>query len=347
MVTAPHTFTTKAEASRYLAVVETDMARGIFVDPRAGRVTLGEWVDEWLRGNPAKRATTRARDESVLCTHFLPSLGQRPLASLTPLDVRRVVDSMTTKVAPATVRTNVGVLAAVLNAAVEADLIARSPVRGVKLATVPPRARPTLTPEELERLADAVAGRYRALILAAGVSALRWSELVGLRVGDIDFLARRVTVTRTISEVSGRHLVADPKSRTSSRTLSLPVFLVEELARHLRDFRPGASPSDLVFTGPRGGTLRRSFASRVFKPAVSLAGLSQDLTFHGLRHAATALMVEHGEHPRVIQHRLGHATARLSMELYAHVPEAADRAAAQHLDARFSRQSGTGVARKA
>ena len=47
-------------------------------------------------------------------------------------------------------------------------------------------------------------------------------------------------------------------------------------------------------------------------------------------------MVEQGEHPRVIQARLGHATARLSLELYAHVPEAADRDVAVHLDASWN-----------
>jgi Phage integrase family len=74
----------------------------------------------------------------------------------------------------------------------------------------------------------------------------------------------------------------------------------------------------------------------VFKPAVIKAGLAADLTFHGLRHVAASLMVEQGEHPRVIQSRLGHATARLSMELYAHVPEAADRDVAVHLDASWN-----------
>ena len=77
------------------------------------------------------------------------------------------------------------------------------------------------------------------------------------------------------------------------------------------------------------------FAEQVFNPAVERAGLDQALTFHGLRHIAASLMVEQGEHPRVIQGRLGHATARLSMELYAHVPEAADRDVATHLDARW------------
>ncbi|MGI8808130.1 MAG: tyrosine-type recombinase/integrase [Acidimicrobiales bacterium] len=91
-----------------------------------------------------------------------------------------------------------------------------------------------------------------------------------------------------------------------------------------------------MFTGPAGGTLRRSFAARVFNRAVAHAGLPDELTFHGLRHVATSFMgVEDGEHPRVIQHRLGHATARLSMELYAHVPEATDRDVASHLDAGF------------
>ena len=91
-----------------------------------------------------------------------------------------------------------------------------------------------------------------------------------------------------------------------------------------------------MFTGAKGGTLRRSFAARVFSPAVARAGLPDELTFHGLRHVAASFLVDAGEHPRVIQHRLGHATARLSMELYAHVPETTDRDVASHLDARFS-----------
>ena len=141
---------------------------------------------------------------------------------------------------------------------------------------------------------------------------------------------------QTISEVGGRHAVALTKSKSSARTLTLPAFLVDELAQHLAVYRPGAGADDLVFTGPAGGTLRRSFAARVFNPAVRRAALPEELTFHGLRHVATTFLVEAGEHPRVIQHRLGHATARLSMELYAHVPEATDRNVASNLDARFS-----------
>lgn len=46
-------------------------------------------------------------------------------------------------------------------------------------------------------------------------------------------------------------------------------------------------------------------------------------------------MVDDGVHPRVIQHRLGHATAKLSQELYAHVSDPADQDAAARLGAGF------------
>jgi integrase len=77
------------------------------------------------------------------------------------------------------------------------------------------------------------------------------------------------------------------------------------------------------------------------------AGLDEALTFHGLRHVAASLTVEAGDHPRVIQQRLEHATSCLSMELYAHVPEAADRDVATRLDAQFEIPSGTRRARGA
>jgi len=332
---APQTFPTKADASAFLARVQAEMQKGEWRDPALGQVTFRSWAEQWLAANPAKRATTLARDRVVLQTHFFPALGDRQLSSITRSHVKGCVDAMLAKLAATTVRTNLGVLNAVLNAAVDADLITRSLARGIRVAIGPTRERPTLTLDELDRLAEAVPAERRALILVAGVLGLRWSECAGLRVGDVDFLRRTLTVRQTIAEVEGHLIVADTKSRSSRRTLSVPSFLIDELAEHLAAHRPGTGLDDLVFTNPEGGPLRRYFAERVFNPAVKQAGLDEALTFHGLRHVAASLMVEQGEHPRVIQGRLGHATARLSMELYAHVPEAADRDVATHLDARW------------
>lgn len=249
---------------------------------------------------------------------------------------------------PATVRTNLGVLRAVLNAAVEADLIGRSPVRGIRLAKPVPPDRPMLTPEELLRLADAIGPRYRGLVLVGGTLGLRWSEAIGLRVADVNFLGRSIT--------------GDPDDRRGrgparGRPHQESIFTPHDIGARLPPRRAGAAPCAVGTTratragvhesARRPGPLRRTFLARSFKPAVAAAGLDPALTFHGLRHVATSLMVEAGEHPRVIQQRLGHATARLSMELYAHVPEAADRQVAARLDERFASAAGTQRARAA
>lgn len=64
-------------------------------------------------------------------------------------------------------------------------------------------------------------------------------------------------------------------------------------------------------------------------------GRRAGIDFHGLRHVAASLMVASGEHPKVMQARLGHSSQELTMGLYAHVPDDADRAAAVRLEAMF------------
>jgi len=183
-------------------------------------------------------------------------------------------------------------------------------------------------------LADAIGPRYRALVLVAGVVGLRWSEAIGLRIKDVDLRNGTLHVRQAISEVEGVLEVAETKGRSSRRSIAIPQFLIDEFESHIE--RTGRrDPNDLVFIGPKGAPPRRSFAARAFAPAVERAGLPATLTFHGLRHVATTFMVEAGEHPRVIQRRLGHATARLSMELYAHDPDRADQEVAQRLEVVF------------
>jgi integrase len=343
-VTAPATFDSKADALRWLTLLEADLLKGNYLDPRAGQITFDAWSEDWLASKPDKRANSIARDTAALRTHFSPAFGHLELAAIAPVHVRGVVAAMrSARLSPKSVRTYVGTLAAIFNAAVDADLIPRSPVRGFHLETVRRRERPTIPAARLSDLADAVPVRFRALILTAGILGLRWSEAIGLRVRDIGFLTRTVDVCQTVEEVSG-HVKVMPFTKTEAarRTIAVPPSLVAELARHLAEFRPGAAGDDLVFVGERGGVLRRSFLARYLKPAASAVGLPvgrrEGIDFHGLRHIATSFMVSTGEHPKVMQSRLGHATPNLTLGLYAHVADDVDRAAARRLEDLLNRE---------
>jgi hypothetical protein len=94
-VPAPHTFPSKAAATRWLSTVEADQARGIWVDPDGGKVLLVEYAEAWLRGRVRLAPRTREIYATQLRLHILPgldpevpALGGVPLAALTPELVR-------------------------------------------------------------------------------------------------------------------------------------------------------------------------------------------------------------------------------------------------------------------
>jgi len=339
LVAAPLTFERKADAARWLSTIEADLARGVWLDPRpAHGMTVAAWAERWLKSNPDKRPSTVARDRQAL-DQFLLSFGAKPLAAVTPTDARAVIDDLVARQAPATVRRNVASLKAMFNAAVADDLIPRTPIRSLRLPRIEPKAHPELTATDLLRLVDAVPARYRAVVLLAGVLGLRWGEIAGLQLEDVDLLRRQVHVRRQLAELAGTLSVQETKSDRSNRSLAAPTFVIDALGAHIQRFRTGAGCDEPLFTGSRGGLLRRNFLARVLRPAAVEVGLPGAVTTHGLRHVATTLMVEVGEHPRVMQRRLGHADPRLTLGLYALSPTKPMRPAPDGLFGGANRQS--------
>lgn len=88
----------------------------------------------------------------------------------------------------------------------------------------------------------------------------------------------------------------------------------------------------MVFTGARGSVLRRqAFRRKQWLPAVA-ASVGGHLRPHDLRHTHVAMMISEGEHAKVIQLRLGHATIAVTMDIYGHLFDGIDEAAAGRLD---------------
>ncbi len=336
------TFDRKADAQVFLAAIEADMRRGVWRSPDAGRFTFAEVATAWLDSNPAKRLTTLARDTTVVRVHLLPVLGVMRLDQLRPSDVKATVDAMASRgLGARTIRTNYGVLRAILAWAGQDDLIARTPCRGIGLPEVAKTPKPIASADGIARLVDAVPADYRVAVLL-GAMGLREAEVFGLRVGSIDFLRRSVTVQATINEIEGRFVEGDGKTNASVRTISLPRLVTDELAAHLA--RTGRTdPSELVLQAPHGGPVRAAnFRLRVYDPATRAAGL-EGLTFHRLRHSAGHIMRAAGVPLEVIQRRLGHASIRTTADVYGSLPESVDRAVADQLDGLFHPSRGADV----
>jgi integrase len=128
----------------------------------------------------------------------------------------------------------------------------------------------------------------------------------------VDLVRRRLIVSESASEVGGRLVWSTPKSH-QSRTVPLPQIVVGDLTPLVA----GRSGDELVFTSPQGGPLRlNNWRRRVFDPACEACELS-DVTPHDLRHTAASLAVSAGANIKAVQRMLGHASAAMTLDVYA------------------------------
>lgn len=174
----------------------------------------------------------------------------------------------------------------------------------------------TLNANEIAFVAEAIEPESCALVFAAAYTGCKFGELAGLRTRNVDFRRRQLTVTETLSEAGGQlALTTLPTSRV--RQIPLPRFLMDELRKHFALWPPGHD--EFVFTAPDGGPLRRTnFQNRVWLPAVDLS-VGQPLSFQDLRHSYAAMLIAQGEHPRVVQIRLGHTSVWDTLNAYGHL----------------------------
>ena len=337
--TAPITFVSRTDATRWLATTETDLLRGDWADPRRGRITFEEWAADWLATTVHLKPKTRASYESLLRHHVLPAFGPTPLAQLDQMQLRRfVARSVERGVGPGTVRNAFRVVSLILAAAVSAGAIRSNPAAGVKLPRSPRAEMVFLDAGQVAALAEAIGPSRDVLVTFAAYTGLRAGEIAGLRVGRIDLLRGAVDVVETIGEANGRVVVGPTKSH-ERRTVLLPRFLCDLLAAHLAG--RAADPQALVFVSPAGEPLRHgNFYRRHFRPAVVKAGLDPATRFHDLRHTYAALLIAQGAHPKAIAEVLGHSTITVTLDRYGHLFPGLAEGLAAGLDATYRAASG-------
>lgn len=268
-----------------------------------------------------------------------PRWGSVALGDIRPTAVQQWVSDLTRGVdgakpvgATVVIRTH-QVLSGILADAVADHLLARNPATGVKLPRKTRTRNIYLTHGQVAELA-AASGEYEGLVLLLAYTGLRWGEATGLRIRDLDMLRRRATISENAVEVGSEIIVGTTKGH-KLRSVPLPNFLLPYLARQCeaRDL------SDLLFPGDDGGYLKRPHAgSGWFDKAVRASGVPRT-TPHDLRHTAASLAVSAGANIKAVQKMLGHASAAMTLDIYADLLDDDLEAVATALDKTRAREN--------
>ena len=329
-------FPRRIDAERFLVTVEARKLAGTYIDPRAGRLRLGDFTQQTTAGWVNRRDSTKARDESYLRSLVLPTFADMPIGAIGLFDVQEwIADLDAAGYAPATIRKASQLLERILNDAVNGGLIAASPCRDITLPKTQDTEKRFLSPEEITHLADTIHPRYHALVVTAAYTGCRIGELIALDVDRYQPDQRIIRIERSLAEVRGHLRFGQPKTAAARRAVSVPSWLPEVIDQHLATYPPG--PDWLIFTAPEGGPIRRNtFRSRFWLPAVN-DSVGQPMRFHDLRHSHVALLIAQGAHPAVIASRLGHTSVKTVLDVYGHLYEGLDRNAADTLNPPWNR----------
>jgi len=307
-------FRTKRDAELYLAEMEVSKARGNFIDAASARVSIDALATPWLDSQGHMKHSAYRTVESAWRVHVQPKWGSRSVGSIRHSEVQAWVADLGRARKATTVIRAYGVLAAILDVAVRDRRISANPARGVNLPRKVPKRRLYLSHAQVEALAQA-SGENATIVHLLAYTGLRWGELTALKVRDADVLRRRLSVVENAVAIGGVVHVGTPKSH-QARSVPFPEFLEVPIARLCE----GRLPDDLLFEAETGGHLHRPNTSvnttSWFLRALAAAGLER-MTIHDLRHTAASLAISSGANVKAVQRMLGHASAAMTLDVYA------------------------------
>jgi len=169
--------------------------------------------------------------------------------------------------------------------------------------------------------------RYSFAVKLALVTGMRQGELLGLRWKDVDFSNNTLRITQTLTH-DGKTLKIGAKTTSSVRSIAIDEDTKQSLLKQYNlqqlEKRDALSKSkayknfDLVICTQKGTPCSPRNLMRVFYSLLDRIDVPR-ITFHNLRHTHATLLLLAGVHPKIVSERLGHASVKITLDLYSHL----------------------------
>jgi len=324
-------FTRKGDAQRWLEHVAASRIAGNYVDPSAGRISFSAFYLQWADRQVWASNTRRAMDLAAGSVPF----GDVPLRTVRRSHIEQWIKSMLTitdarprPLAASTIHTRVNNVRAVLRAAVADQVIAKDPSQGIRLPRRRKRDAAMRIPQpgEVGALLEHAEPSFKAFVAVCAFAGLRLGEAAALKVSDVDFLHRRLSVERQVQRAPKGSVEIRPPKYGSERQVILPDGLLDLLGKHVGTHVSAPTPDGWLFTSlgsdlpPHQNTIGHRWRSTL--KAAGLTGIK----LHDLRHFYASGLIAAGCDVVTVQRALGHSSATTTLSTYAHLwPNAEDR----------------------
>ena len=332
----------KRECTEKLAALKTQLG-GIPSDKLRPEMRFADWLDYWYETHckPNIRTSTQSGYEDRIRLHIKPELGEIPLNRLTQNDLQQFYARLKKSgrktrteyygegLSDRMVRMCHATCRSALQRAVQDGLIRTNPAEGCKLPPKKAREMQVLARDELQRfLIQAQAEGYYELFLLDLATGLRRGELLALQWDDLDFETGVLTISKQVSLVRGKIVMSVPKTKSSIRKLVLPPAVVQVL----KEYRESVH-SRWMFPSPVLEDLPLNPGSVYDRLQLILEHANcKQVRFHDLRHTFATLALQNGMDVKTLSAMLGHVSAATTLDIYTHITDDMQRAAAENID---------------
>lgn len=316
-------FLRKIDAQLWLDEQTSRLLTGTHVAPKHAKLTVGQWCDTWLDGYRGNRESTVRQAETHI-KRIKAAFGTMPLGSVRPSHVRTWCAQLSAEgLEDSYVYALHSRLAQVFADAVHDGLVAKSPCSRRTSPSAGKQRPYVCTTEQMWALHDVLPERLRATVLLGAFAGLRDAEVCGLRVTDVDFM-------RGIINPAVQHPAQPLKTDASRAALPIPQSLALALSAHVAQW----SAEGFVFVNEWGDQLAPWTLQRAIRTArQKVHGLPPDFRFHDLRHYLASMLIASGADVKVVQARLRHASAKTTLDTYAHLWPDSDESTRTVIDA--------------
>ncbi|EGK10195.1 phage integrase family site-specific recombinase [Desmospora sp. 8437] len=342
-------FKTKKEAQSFLNQKLHQIESGTYVEP--SKITLGEYLNRWLKDYAELNTAPRTYQgyEYMITQHIIPQIGDIPMDKLKPMHIQGYYSEKLAKgrkdgsggLSPRSVLHHHRILHQALDQAVKWQVIPMNPAKSVTPPKPQRKQINTLSREQVHQLLSATKNTpYYEQIFFAINTGMRRGEIFGLRWKDVDFANRTISVRQTIQRIKNKGLVFRDTTKTDGSRRSIAVsdsviHMLNRIKKRQAQEKISCGPlyqdHDLIFANSDGTPINIDYLSREFGRLIKRMKLPH-IRFHDLRHTHATLLLQQGEHPKVVSERLGHSTITITMDTYSHVMPNMQKEAAQKLD---------------
>lgn len=349
------------EAMRLLILFEEEMKQNkdvYFSDIES--ITLNHLFPRW-KDNYAKQHYS-ARSFHDNCTHLekriLPIFGDIKLKDIKKVDVvffvgdlqkkKRRLDGKESELAPSTIHNIYKAFASIMNVAVEWNLIEESPCKNIKLPKLKYEEGKAYSEEQVkllfERLNNRETAEKRLLVELAVVSAARQGELVALEEKHLNIENNTLLIEQALVNLTGDGIIIKETKGKRKRVVTIPSNILNDLVTlaAVKKYQLEEVGEERVWEGHTflfsnefGKPYRPDSISQWWDRFMKKNPDLPRIRFHDLRHTSATLLIHAGEHPKVIQSRLGHSNITTTMNTYGHLLQETDQRASSHFDKLF------------